>query len=1244
MDYQLENLGPERFQQLVQALLVAEFPGITSYPVAQPDGGRDALRPLSSDGTSQKFAIFQVKYSRNPSAVPNASKWILGKGDEESEKIQRLVPRGASQYIVITNLPGTSHLDVGSIDTVQRELQTKFDIPVQCWWRDDINRRLDGHWDIKLRYSEILSGHDFFRILVESTAGQDKERRGNAIRAFQATQYEEDVEVKFKQVELHTKLLDLFIDLPFRVTLRSNDFGTYAQDEPWQFQFNVHLSLDETSKNVSLSNFKEDGSVCGTATLLLCDYGYRHLTQVVVEGAPGQGKSTLAQYLCQVHRIRLLNKEGDLQGLNDIDKRSALRLPFKVDLRDLATWLSGVDPFVASEQSVSESLSLETFLARLVRHFSGGLEFTANDLLQLSKEVPLLIVLDGLDEVVDIKQRTDVVAAVTKAIPRLKENCSGLAVMITSRPAAFANSPGFDPDHFPNIDLLSVKRSQIDMYADRWMDVRGLSVKERTEFQQILKEKLDAPHLRDLARNPMQLTILLSLILTQGSALPDKRTSLYDTYVDLFFSRESAKSSAVRKHIDLLKDLHRYLGWVLHSTAETNRRKSSGRISAADLKELLLQYLKREKHPTDVIEEIFGAMLARVVMIVPRIQGTYEFEVQPLREYFAARYLYDTASYSPPGREQKGTKPDRFDAIARNFYWLNVVRFFSGCFSKGELLDLADRVKELIADPLLGQSRHSVTLAAMLLSDWVFAQSPKAVKEISTALITEDSLRRLVGSSVPRPTFSPVIQVPARSGGETILAGAFRYLEDPQLPLDQCRRLVPIVNAHGSEQEVDKRWNDSALARTDTVKWLSIGGALGSLSRIEKSKLMARISGVPSSRIVSILYNYERYDCLVTSESSLSLLSYHFLSSSGPWGRAALGEWPFFLVPILFGMDRYAYYGIDSSFRRKEYLDGIKRFEVASARTDFLPDAEPEFVRQCFELSKNIAALQGNVRPEAIVSLIEECRKMWGARPAIIAASLRAAVRSKMPRPKVNHYSLSDADVPMAYRFRAARTRRSDASWWKSQLIRMEGSPFSARLLANVALFNFAPPSIIIELADTVGPGLDKMSSEEWSAVARLIEHQFDRISFSSKFERAAAAVPDIKSSRVAYLLALNSNRSIARSLFLRHFLNSSERETFMAEFRQMWAVEVAFAGELEWPEALEIVKKTYAQGAAYQLQRVLTQDNVLPEAVAREILSNSRAYPSFLWDAAERFASTKARKAVRAVGQVARLDKWFAN
>src|SRR5450755_1388123 len=134
-------------------------------------------------------------------------------------------------------------------------------------------------------------------------------------------------------------------------------------------------------------------------------------------------------------------------------------------------------------------------------------------------------------------------------------------------------------------------------------------------------------------------------------------------------------------------------------------------------------------------------MIERVVALVSRVQGTYEFEVQPLREYFAARYLYDTAPYSPPGNEQQGSKPDRFDAIARNFYWLNVTRFYAGCYSKGELPSLVERLQELASAPGFKVISHPRMLAATLLGDWVFTQNPRSVQQVVELTLNKESLR-----------------------------------------------------------------------------------------------------------------------------------------------------------------------------------------------------------------------------------------------------------------------------------------------------------------------------------------------------------------------------------------------------------------------------------------------------------------------------------------------------------------------
>ncbi|MBB4363987.1 hypothetical protein GGD65_005041 [Bradyrhizobium sp. CIR18] len=144
MDHSFENLGPDRFQQMVQALLVSTNPRTVCLPIGQPDGGRDALQPTGSEVGKDEFIVFQVKFSRHPSSVRNLTEWLTEKTDGEREKIERLKARGAKEYFLITNVPGTAHLDSGSIDKTLCALRNEIGIPIHCWFRDDLNRLLDG--------------------------------------------------------------------------------------------------------------------------------------------------------------------------------------------------------------------------------------------------------------------------------------------------------------------------------------------------------------------------------------------------------------------------------------------------------------------------------------------------------------------------------------------------------------------------------------------------------------------------------------------------------------------------------------------------------------------------------------------------------------------------------------------------------------------------------------------------------------------------------------------------------------------------------------------------------------------------------------------------------------------------------------------------------------------------------------------------------------------------------------------
>ena len=353
MDYPYESLNPERFQEFCQALLIHEQPGVTCLPVAQPDGGRDMVVQMFT--SASKFVVYQVKFVRNPEQINSPHKWLVDIVRDEAPKIWKLIPRGAVGFYLITNVRGTAHLDSGSIDQIHEVMAQHIEIPSVCWWRDDLNRRMDSAWDLKWTYPELMTGPDLIRAIIESGLHEDQERRASAIRAFVRDQYDRDKEVRFKQVELQNSLLDLFIDVPVEPrtpvgnrreryrfwhawqSLERTTTGSYSRDL---------LSVGAVPPDLPIRN---DQSDVGAASMFLDRHVQQSIPKIVLEGAPGQGKSTITQYVSQVHRMRILREDCELARTDETHRSAPVRLPFRVDLRDLAAWLSRKDPFSAED-------------------------------------------------------------------------------------------------------------------------------------------------------------------------------------------------------------------------------------------------------------------------------------------------------------------------------------------------------------------------------------------------------------------------------------------------------------------------------------------------------------------------------------------------------------------------------------------------------------------------------------------------------------------------------------------------------------------------------------------------------------------------------------------------------------------------------------------------------------------------------------------------------------------------------
>lgn len=1246
MDYSLENLGPERFQEICQALLSRAFPSTQCFPVGQRDGGRDAVS-YSTLPASREIIVYQVKFVRHPLAEKEPHKWLKRTVETEAPKVQELVPKGATKYYLLTNVPGTAHPESGSIDAVQRVLDEQLPIPAQCWWRDDINRRLDDAFDIKWSYPDVLSGPDILRLVIETALPDDASRRTTAIRACLRDQFERDKEVRFKQVELQNELLNLFIDVP--VTIPDSS-GSKPQQRMESAVFRA-IAHETTTEHLAMEYmFRPEALTVGAATLLLHPLAQHHLDCVVIEGAPGQGKSTIVQYICQIHRRRILDEDINDSRIPNTHRKCPVRLPLKIDCRDFASWLNRHDPFAADDSADPPEHwqgSLESFLARQIVHHSGGAPFTVGDLHAVAKLSAMLLVFDGLDEVANFGLRRMVVEEISRGVSRLKDISASIQTIVTSRPAAFTDSPGLPETDFWHLHLSSIGRQLIVEYTEKWMNARRLEGKEASDVRRILKVKLDQPHLRELARNPMQLAILLSLIQTRGGSLPDKRTALYDSYVDLFFSREAEKSSLVRDHRDLLIEIHRYLAWVLHAEAQT--KQTAGSASAEKLRGLVEAYLREESHDASLVEQLFTGMVERVVALVSRVEGTYEFEVQPLREYFAARHLYDTAPYSPPGRECSGTLPDRFDALARDLFWQNVTRFYAGCYSKGQLPSLVDSLQELACSQGFKYTSYAHHLAATLLSDWVFAQHPRAMRQVATLFLDGVGLRIAAGRRRHR-NFEALV-LPKQNGNVELVDRCFEVLRTNPAE-DYSRMLLAVVDANCSQEEAWKRWwSETSLLRGKVrTRWMRHGLRLGLLQRLnepELSELLADSSDI-AERLVLVCRSGKTDLVEVDNTRFQKVVDYILDGGSDHLFRqrkttSVTNAFAVVLSPYVYS-EAFEQIGPWPLSKVSEHFFGFK----SSSDLEKLPESEAgsrcgEFVNLVRErLEMSVSEWTTQLGPWN--DLVESGRKLFGDRWIFaILANIGAGIRTKDKKSK-QASELYDPSVPLCERVRYARLRAGVAKWWEAQL--KLASDQSEVALALLVLLTWAGPSVFNRLSQLIDRKLMSLDFEWWH---RLDDGLRAYVPGTPKRRIAVdfAAIPESISERLMVALATRVGDEPLAQNYKARLMGYEGDDPPTLELCQRIALMNTQSSREAWRDWLPIVSRTYAKGIAvepfmaYKFYRAVHSE--LPsDEIAKEIVEQCARYPADLVGWAEQACRQRVAEKVVPVGTIAETQGWF--
>lgn len=771
--FRYADLGDEQFQQLVQATLAADGGGdVRCFPLNQTDGGRDV-----ADGHGR---VFQVKFSVVP--VRNPAAWLSKTLESESKHFRWLIDqKGMTEYYVVTNIEGSSAPEKGHRDQVEEVLnrfQKQYKINFFCWWRSDMDARVVNlPFATKHHFGDMLIGNDYVAYLAG--AGQQAEK-SKLFKSFlgdiAAAQFARESEVRFKQDDVvHGKSLsDLFIDVE-------------VESEP-----------STASRHL--------GPLQGGACQALLATSH---PAVLLRGAPGQGKSTLLQYACQCYRATFLNDEENFpRPAGGQTMSNQLRFPIRIDLKDYADWMTLSATSTRNSNRGSTQFRSRTgfryFLASYLGNYTGR-AITTDVLTELLERLPVFLGLDGLDEIADQTVRSKVVEEIDLLVAQVIQKRPESLVVVTTRPS-FGILPEPRAHHFTHAHLLPLSTRLKDEYIAKWAKVYDLTGEDISELQGVYKQRSKEPYFSALTGNPMQMTVILPLIHRFGASTPTQRTELYQKYMELLFARESDKDARILAYRGQLEDVTPYLGWRLQSEAEdaTQARKYTKREMVREIARFLLDLGVDPSMASD----LFTGAWQRIWVLTCKDQVHFEFEVQSVREYFAAKFLASLP-------ERDGVSPSSILLeLCRREYWSNTTRFLAGFLKTNVIPDLADTITQNF-DTLTDTGYRS---AWNLLSDGIFQLRPLPQKRVIKAILSDAHATEVVAEYMD----TEAVVLPPKHGGSQLVDEIRTRIEEGE----DNAVLVRIEAMHASIDDFIKWWEpllEAAIQTPNATFWLRQG-------------------------------------------------------------------------------------------------------------------------------------------------------------------------------------------------------------------------------------------------------------------------------------------------------------------------------------------------------------------------------------------------------------------------------------
>lgn len=298
MDYDLSRLGSRDFEHLSQALTLAVLGPQVRVFGDGPDGGREATfdgvvaypRP---GGSWNGYGVVQAKYRQRLLGTGSDTQWLhtqlrseLDRWVTDRAEARPRRKRSPEYLLITTNVPLSAVPGSGGIDTTLALIASYADrLGLKGWdvWAyDKINRFLDGHQDIRRAYGPFVAVGDVFGRLDELIASTAVDVGALLVR-HAAKELVARQAVRLGQAG-HT-------DPSYRLPL-----AKVAIDVPGQ------RMDDPDSDPLEVVRYILEGG----DRIRRPSHAHEPIRHIALIGAPGQGKTTLGQLVCQAYRTAIL--------------------------------------------------------------------------------------------------------------------------------------------------------------------------------------------------------------------------------------------------------------------------------------------------------------------------------------------------------------------------------------------------------------------------------------------------------------------------------------------------------------------------------------------------------------------------------------------------------------------------------------------------------------------------------------------------------------------------------------------------------------------------------------------------------------------------------------------------------------------------------------------------------------------------------------------------------------------------